>query len=90
MNVSLTPELDQLVSQKISSGLYATPFEVVREALWLLDKQDEHQQAWLNETRAKIEDGLAQLERGEGIPGEQVFDELRRKSQQRGQGLAQV
>lgn len=90
MNISLTPELDQLVSQKINSGLYATPLEVIREALRLLDQQDAQQQAWLDETRAKIAAGLAQLERGEGIPGEQVFDELRRRSQQRRQELAQV
>lgn len=89
MNIALTSELEQIVSQKVYSGLYASPLEVIREALRLLDQQDAGQQAWLDETRAKIAAGLAQLERGEGIPGEQVFDELRRKSQQRRQEFAQ-
>jgi antitoxin ParD1/3/4 len=89
MNISLTPELEQLVSQKVSSELYASPLEVIRDALCVLDQQDAGQQAWLNEMREQIAAGLAQLKRGEGIPGEQVFDELRRKSQQRRRESAQ-
>jgi antitoxin ParD1/3/4 len=82
MSISLTPELEQMVNQKVSSGLYATPLEVIRAALHSLERQDQSQQVWLEETRDQIAAGLAQLRRGEGIPGEQVFDELRRKSQQ--------
>ena len=88
MSIVLTSELEQLVSQKVYNGLYATPLEVIREALHALEQRDADQQAWLDETRAKIAAGLAQLERGEGIPGEQVFDQLRRKSQQRRRELA--
>jgi len=88
MNISLTPELEQVIAQKVSSGLYATPLEVIREALRALDQQDASQQAWLDEMREQIAAGLAQLERGEGIPGEHVFDELRQKSQQRRQESA--
>ena len=36
MNVSLTPELERLVNEKVESGLYQTASEVVREALRLL------------------------------------------------------
>jgi hypothetical protein len=32
MNVNLTPQLEAVVQQKISSGLYASATEVVREA----------------------------------------------------------
>ena len=31
MNVSLTPELERLVNEKVESGLYQTASEVVRE-----------------------------------------------------------
>ena len=40
MNVSLTPELESLVNNKVKSGLYNSASEVVREALRLLDEQD--------------------------------------------------
>ena len=41
MNVSLTPELEELVNQKVRSGLYHTASEVVREALRLLKQRDD-------------------------------------------------
>lgn len=36
MNVSLTPELEKMIREKVSSGLYNSSSEVVREALRLL------------------------------------------------------
>jgi antitoxin ParD1/3/4 len=41
MNVSLTPELERLVAEKVASGRYRTASEVVRAALRLLEKSDE-------------------------------------------------
>ena len=41
MNVSLTPELEALVNEKVRSGLYQTASEVVREALRLLKSRDD-------------------------------------------------
>jgi antitoxin ParD1/3/4 len=41
MNVSLTPELEALVNEKVRSGLYQTASEVVREALRLLKQRDD-------------------------------------------------
>jgi antitoxin ParD1/3/4 len=61
MNVSLTPELERLVNDKLESGLYQTASEVVREALRLLQQRDEQ----LRHLRADIQAGLDQAERGE-------------------------
>ena len=41
MNVSLTPELEDLVNEKVRSGFYQTASEVVREALRLLKQRDD-------------------------------------------------
>ncbi len=41
MNVSLTPELEKLVADKVGSGRYNSASEVVREALRLLEEQDQ-------------------------------------------------
>jgi putative addiction module CopG family antidote len=41
MNVSLTSELEELVNEKVRSGLYQTASEVVREALRLLKQRDD-------------------------------------------------
>jgi len=41
MNVSLTPDLERFVRDKVDSGLYNSASEVVREALRLLVARDE-------------------------------------------------
>lgn len=61
MNISLTPELEQLVSEKVKSGMYQTASEVVREGLRLLKERDLHLEALRREVRA----GFKAIERGE-------------------------
>ncbi len=65
LNVSLTPELAELVREKVDSGMYHSASEVVREGLRLLREQDEIHRARLYELRNEIEVGTAQLDRGE-------------------------
>ena len=62
MNVSLTPELERLVIDKVESGLYQTASEVVREALRLLKERDNSRE----DLRADVQAGFDQLARGEG------------------------
>ena len=40
MNVSLTPELEEMISQKVKSGMYNSASEVIREGLRRLFKED--------------------------------------------------
>jgi antitoxin ParD1/3/4 len=88
MNVSLTPELEELINQKVNSGLYHSASEVIREALRLLKEQDELRQVRLEQLRKEIAIGLEQLDRGERIPGKVVFEKLRQKSLARRKGKA--
>lgn len=63
MNVSLTPELDRAVKEKIASGLYNNASEVVREALrGMLAREREN--LWLAREAAI---GFAQLEAGQFV-----------------------
>ena len=62
MNVSLTPELEQLVNEKVESGLYQTASEVVREALRLLKERDHARE----QLRADVQTGFDALARVEG------------------------
>jgi antitoxin ParD1/3/4 len=62
MNVSLTPELERLVNERVESGLYQTASEVVREALRLLKERDQARE----QLRVDVQAGFAQLARGEG------------------------
>lgn len=58
MNVSLTPELEQYVQQKVSSGLYYSASEVIREGLRLLREREQLQQIRLRELQQDIQAGL--------------------------------
>jgi len=58
MNVSLTPELEKFVSNKVQSGLYNSASEVIRQALRLLVEQDAEQRVKLEALRSSIQDGL--------------------------------
>lgn len=63
MNISLTPELEKAVKEKVDPGLYNNASEVIREALRLFLKQDAEND-WLKREAAI---GYAQLEAGETI-----------------------
>jgi len=76
MNVSLTEELKQFVERKVASGMYHTASEVIREGLRLLAEQDQAREQRIADVRAKVKDGLDQLDRGEGRSGRDVFGRL--------------
>ena len=65
MNVSLTPDLEEFVAQKVRSGLYNSASEVVREGLRLVHEQDQLRALKLENLRKEIQIGIDQLERGE-------------------------
>jgi antitoxin ParD1/3/4 len=78
MNVSLTPELERWVAEKVESGRYTSASEVIREALRLLEEQEILRQRHLAEIRTKIDLGLQQLDEGKGIRPEEARTRLRR------------
>ncbi|MGH9763248.1 MAG: type II toxin-antitoxin system ParD family antitoxin [Blastocatellia bacterium] len=75
MNVSLTPELEKLVSDQVKSGRYKSASEVVREGLRLIRLREEKLQV----LRREIDNGVKSLECGEGIEYQSVkelFDDV--------------
>ena len=58
MNINLTPQLEELVRQKVASGLYSSASEVVREALRLMDEKDRLLGAKLDQLRQDVREGL--------------------------------
>jgi antitoxin ParD1/3/4 len=58
MNVSLTPQLEELVKKKVDSGLYGSASEVLREALRLLEERDRIHSMRLEELSEEIRKGL--------------------------------
>jgi antitoxin ParD1/3/4 len=83
MNVSLTPELDRFVADKVESGRYNSASEVVREALRLLEEHDRARNAQIAAFNQELGARLASLDRGELVNPETVRQRLEQKSRER-------
>jgi antitoxin ParD1/3/4 len=71
MNISLTPQLEKLVQDRVNSGRYTSASEVMREALRLLEAHDQERDARLAQLRTDVDGGLKQLDAGKSS----TFDE---------------
>jgi antitoxin ParD1/3/4 len=59
MNISLTPQLEEMIRRKVDSGLYNSASEVVRDALRLMDEKDLLRATKLDQLRQEIQEGLS-------------------------------
>ncbi len=70
------PEIEALIQHRLDSGGFASVEDVLHDALEMQGERE----VWLQENKeainAKIERGLAQLDRGESIPGDQLRTRL--------------
>jgi antitoxin ParD1/3/4 len=57
MNISLTPELEKFITDRVQSGMYHSSSEVVREALRLLQEQQMFKEIKLSELKQEIQKG---------------------------------
>jgi len=58
-NVNLTDELDRFIAKKVKTGRYENASEVVRAGLRTLERDEQHNDAKLEELRAAIDEGDA-------------------------------
>lgn len=86
MDITLSPEHEKFVREKIETGEYQTPSEVVNDAM---DALKESPRWTLERLRKEIAIGIDQLDRGEGKPwdveeikaeGRRLFAEKRKGS----------
>jgi Arc/MetJ-type ribon-helix-helix transcriptional regulator len=79
MQLTMPPDLESLINKRLASGDYASPEDVVRQALVAQDAQDSWE-SWTDDERrtfaAHVEEGYRQAERGELIDGEQARLEI--------------
>lgn len=84
-SISLTPELASWVDEQVASGDFGNTSELFREALRGLKERKERRAAELDAIRASIRQGVAELDRGEGIggPPREVLGEIRERVKRR-------
>jgi antitoxin ParD1/3/4 len=79
MTIQLTPELEQLIQKDIERGAYQSVEQFVARAIQLLHDEEHLLQESKEAIHAAIGDGLAQLDRGEGVSGEVSRSRLQEK-----------
>ncbi|MCB5226946.1 type II toxin-antitoxin system ParD family antitoxin [Alishewanella sp. 16-MA] len=80
MNVTLGHEFEKRINEKISSGLYTSASEVIRDGLRLLFEKDIAKQQQLEILRQEVTRGFEQLSAGKHSARNalDIFDEVSR------------
>ena len=73
LHISLPEALKEFALKRVEEGAFSNPSDYVRALI----RADLEQQQKLETLRRDIQRGIDELDRGEGIPGEQVFARLR-------------
>ena len=82
MSITLNPEQETIVANLIATGSFQTADEVLQVALKLLETERRSYQVWVGQTRDLVKEGIESLDRGEGVDGETVVNDLLAKLRQ--------
>ena len=85
MAITLDPATEQRIQRELDRGHYSSPAEVIAQALDLLEAEQEWLEISKSALNQRLEQSMAQIDRGEGIPGDQLLKVLaeRRQAQKR-------
>jgi antitoxin ParD1/3/4 len=76
LTVSLTPEWEEFIDERVRSGRYLSASEVVREGLRQLAEREREHTAELDRLRTQVRLGLEQARAGDLLDGDEVFESL--------------
>jgi antitoxin ParD1/3/4 len=82
MSITLNNEQETIVANLIATGSFQTADEVLQVALTLLERERQSYQTWVAQTRDLVREGIESLDRGEGVDGETVVNDLLAKLRQ--------
>jgi hypothetical protein len=82
MTITLTPEQEKLVMERVSSGQYLHPGHLASEAFRLLTAREHHEQE-LTALRQDIDAGWDEAESGQLLNGPQMMAALLRRARER-------
>ena len=84
LNVSLTPELEEFVENRVATGRYQTASEVVREGLRLLELRERERDEAFKLLKAKLRKAAKRSETESTVDGEEHLDRLIEKLKRSG------
>lgn len=80
-DLTLTPEQTAFVENCLASGRYQSAQDVVRTGLRMLQRHEQERQTQIANLRRMVAEGAAELDRGEGISADEVFQEIAERRQ---------
>ena len=78
MNVTLTPESEQFIKEKVASGDFSSVERVIDEGIKLLREEE----LWRQEIRQKIDEGWNDAKAGRLLTPEQVKENMARRKEE--------
>lgn len=78
-HISVTPEHEQFIEERVKSGKYQSASEVVREGLRLLQAHEQIRQAANEEFKQMLLDGYAQAQAGQMVDGPDAIRCIRQR-----------
>jgi antitoxin ParD1/3/4 len=85
MTITLTPDQEKLVAERVRSGRYLSPEHIAAEAFRLLAAREE-QERELSELRQEIDAGWDEAEAGKVLSGPSVMAAMLERARQRENG----
>ena len=85
MNITLSPDQERFVEERVASGRFLTANEMIREGLALLEERESERSIAIAALRREIQLGTEEADRGELVDGDDVFAEMERISRERRQ-----
>jgi antitoxin ParD1/3/4 len=86
MNLVLSPETQKLLEERMSKGGYQSPEDAVRAGLAYLGQHEQSGDFRAGELAEFLAVADAEIDRGELLDGESVFEEIRQLSKTHRQG----
>ena len=83
-SVTISDHFDDFIASQVKAGRYETASEVVRAGLRMLEDYETGYQRKLDALREHLDEGIDQLDQGEGTDGKAFFDELLDRTPTRG------
>ena len=76
MTIQLKPEQEKFIEAQVASGKYNSPEEVMDKMFLVFERLQSEYDEWVKDTRQKVDVAIGEIERGEGLDGETVVNEL--------------
>jgi antitoxin ParD1/3/4 len=81
MEITLDPATEERIQRELARGHYGSPAEVIAQTLDLLQAEQEWLELSKSALNARLQESMAQIDRGEGIPGDRLLEVLTQRRQ---------